>query len=79
MNVSEFTRTVKEMRDAQKSYFKDRLRSDLIRSKELEAKVDKALKDGLDEPTLVTTVIAEEERQMRLRLDQDEPDFYLQG
>jgi len=35
MNVSEFTRTVKEMRDAQKQYFKNRLQSDLIRSKEL--------------------------------------------
>lgn len=47
MNVSEFTRMVKEMRDAQKKYFKSRLRSDLIASKELEKRVDQALADGI--------------------------------
>ena len=47
MNVSEFTRTVKEMRDAQKRYFKSRLRSDLIASKELEKRVDDAIEDGI--------------------------------
>lgn len=47
MNVSEFTRLVEEMREAQKAWFKNRLRGDLIRSKDLERRVDKALADGL--------------------------------
>lgn len=47
MNVSEFIKIVKEMRATQKSYFKDRQRSDLIRSKELEHKVDKAIAEGI--------------------------------
>lgn len=47
MNVSQFTKAVKEMRDAQKAYFKLRLRSDLIKSKELEQKVDRALAEGI--------------------------------
>ncbi len=47
MNVSEFTRLVKEMREAQKAWFKNRLRGDLIRSKDLERRVDKALADGI--------------------------------
>jgi len=47
MNVSKFLRTVRDMRDAQKKYFKSRLRSDLIASKELEKQVDQALADGI--------------------------------
>lgn len=47
MNVSEFTRLVKEMRQAQKAWFKDHERGDLIRSKDLERRVDKALADGI--------------------------------
>lgn len=47
MNVSEFTRVVKEMRDAQKAYFKNRLREDLVRSKELERRVDQAISEGI--------------------------------
>lgn len=36
----EFYKAVSEMRDAQRAYFKDRKRDDLIRSKDLELKVD---------------------------------------
>jgi hypothetical protein len=45
------------MRAAQKAYFKDRLRSDLIKCKELEAAVDKAIKEGIVfDLDIVTTV-----------------------
>lgn len=47
MNVIEFVRAVRDMREAQRAYFKNRLRTDLIRSKELETLVDKALRDGI--------------------------------
>jgi len=47
MNVSQFVKTVKEMRDAQKAYFKSRLRTDLIHSKELEKRVDDAISEGV--------------------------------
>lgn len=65
MNVSEFTRTVKEMRDVQKAYFKNRLREDLVRSKELKKKVDKALEDGIVFD-LDIVVQAETEEQLTL-------------
>lgn len=38
-----FVSDVREMRKAQKAYFKSKLHSDLIRAKELERKVDQAL------------------------------------
>lgn len=47
MNVSEFTRLVRDMHAAQKALFRDRERADLIRSKELERQVDKALAEGI--------------------------------
>lgn len=47
MNVSQFIKAVREMRDGQKAYFKSRLRSDLIRSKELEKRVDDAISEGV--------------------------------
>lgn len=52
MNFSQFTKAVAEMRTAQKLYFKSRMRSDLIKAKELEKQVDQALKEGIvkDEP-----------------------------
>lgn len=67
MNVSQFTRTVREMRQVQKSYFKNRLRADL------EAMVDKALVDGIvfDLDIVTTSTSAEEERQMRLHLEDE--------
>lgn len=40
---SNFAQLVKEMRDAQKEYFKHRTQSALSRSKELERKVDEEL------------------------------------
>lgn len=47
MNAPEFVMKVREMRAAQKTYFKTRLQGDLIKSKQLEAEVDKALKEGV--------------------------------
>lgn len=43
MNYQEFRSVVNEMRVAQKTYFKTRASDDLLRSKELERRVDKAL------------------------------------
>lgn len=64
MNVSEFTRTVRDMREAQKAYFKNRLRSDLIRSKELEAQVDSALKEGIVFDLDIVTVETDEQPKL---------------
>lgn len=47
MNVSQFVKVVSEMRTAQKAYFKSRLQSDLIKSKELERAVDTAIREGI--------------------------------
>lgn len=38
-----------KMRNAQKKYFKDRARSDLVASKELERRFDKALEELMPE------------------------------
>jgi hypothetical protein len=47
MNKDEFIETVRQMRAAQKSYFKEgRKRSDLIESKRLEKMVDDALAES---------------------------------
>ncbi len=43
MNVEEFITLVREMRDAQKEYFKTRNKIILAKSKDLERKVDKML------------------------------------
>lgn len=47
MNAIEFVNKVREMRATQKAWFKEHLRADLIKSKQLEAEVDKALKEGV--------------------------------
>lgn len=41
--IEEFIKTIQEMRDAQKEYFKTRDRVSLAKSKELERKVDNML------------------------------------
>lgn len=41
--VADFINLVCDMREAQKQYFKTRSKADLINSKQLEARVDKAL------------------------------------
>ena len=64
MNAMEFVNTVREMRTAQKDYFKNRLRTDLIRSKELERAVDKALAEGVT--VFETKSLAGEVEQMAL-------------
>ena len=74
MNVSEFNRTVKEMRQAQKDYFKHRLQSDLIKSKELERKVDKALEEGIVFDLDIVKVDAVEQGQLFDMGDDDEED-----
>jgi hypothetical protein len=48
MNNLDFINLVKELRLAQKKYFKERTQSSLVAAKKLEAEVDKAL-DTLDE------------------------------
>lgn len=48
MNIQEFIKTVGEMRAAQKAYFKNRLSKDLIRSKDLERRVDSAVAKGIE-------------------------------
>lgn len=50
MDAKEFVNLVSEMMTAQADYWKSRTRSDLIRSKNLEARVRKALKDGVSIP-----------------------------
>lgn len=48
MNILDFITAVKIMRQAQKNYFqKGRLMVDLIKAKQAEALVDKALADGV--------------------------------
>ena len=56
MNALEFVNKVRDMRAAQKAYFKKRLQGDLITSKQMEAEVDKALKEGV---TLYATATLE--------------------
>lgn len=41
--MDDFTTIVREMRQAQKAYFKSRLHSDLVKCKDLERRVDQAL------------------------------------
>lgn len=57
MNAIDFVNKVRDMRAAQKTYFKTRLQGDLIKSKQLEADVDKALKEGV---TVYATATLEE-------------------
>ena len=45
MNYQDFKALVKEMRQAQKKYFRTRDKNVLAKSKELEAKVDEVLSD----------------------------------
>lgn len=47
--LQEFVELVAKMRVAQKEYFKHRTNGRLVTAKELEAKVDKAIKDLLTE------------------------------
>lgn len=49
MNIEQFIETVRQMRTAQKAYFKEsRKQSDLIKSKQLEKLVDDALAAGFE-------------------------------
>jgi len=66
MNITEFVDKVREMRQAQKTYFKTRLQGDLIKSKQLESIVDKALAEGV---TIYETHTLEEEAQQLGLLD----------
>jgi hypothetical protein len=47
MKADEFFALTVKVRAAQKLYFKTRLQGDLIASKQLEAQLDKAIKDGI--------------------------------
>jgi hypothetical protein len=69
MKAEEFFELTKNTRAAQKLYFQSRLQGDLFTAKSLARELDKAIAAGLDEPT--TIVSAEEERQLRLHLEDE--------
>ena len=74
MKVKMFIEKTGEMRAAQKRYFKDgRKQADLIEAKRLEKLVDVALALGVepDEPIVTTAPTAEEERKLRLLLEDE--------
>jgi hypothetical protein len=48
MNAQDFIQLVTNMRLAQKSYFKQRTRSNMLASMEIEKQVDQALAAGID-------------------------------
>lgn len=48
MNPLEFLKLVADMRQAQILFYKDRSRINLIRAKDLEKKVDEAIKTGIE-------------------------------
>ena len=48
MHILAFISLVRDLRAAQKKYFKDRNQSNLVAAKQLEGQVDQTLKDGLD-------------------------------
>jgi hypothetical protein len=50
MNDTEFRQLVREMRKAQKDYFRNRLQSDLYKCKDLERRVDQELSAGPEKP-----------------------------
>lgn len=54
MEVDEFVRLVREMREAQKKYFRLRTQSDLLASKRWEKLVDDALKNGITKEITVS-------------------------
>ena len=47
MNIEQFVSKVREMRKAQKDYFKGRMTGDLMLAKRLEREVDEALAEGV--------------------------------
>ncbi len=51
MTADEIVKLAKEVRDAQKSYFLTRSRTELDRSKKLERTLDKAIEDYLNPNT----------------------------
>lgn len=71
MNAIVFIEKVRELRTAQKSFFKNRLKGDLVRSKQLEAEIDKALADGITVREFSEIDMTEEELQARLPFLQD--------
>lgn len=48
MNITELATLVRQMRDAQRTYFRERSPQALNASKELERRVDRAVADVLD-------------------------------
>lgn len=50
MDARKFVKLVSDMMTAQADYWKSRTQSNLIKSKELETRVRKALKDGVSFP-----------------------------
>ena len=50
MTHTEFVQLVKDMRQAQKDYFRTRTNASLVASKDLESQVDKAVKEFITPP-----------------------------
>lgn len=48
MKAKDFITLVKEMRDAQKKYFKQRGQANMLASMEIEKRVDRAILEGID-------------------------------
>jgi len=78
MNIVEFVNLVRKMRTAQRTYFRTRQKLYLELSKQLEKEVDKMLVDGVILQVPTTTATPEEERQLRLHLE-DERDVGSDG
>lgn len=81
MLITQFVELTRSMRSAQKNYFKTRTQSDLVKAKEMESEVDKALAEGVTIRATVslgqTEAIASEEYQETFDLPArfpDEPD-----
>jgi hypothetical protein len=75
MNASNFVRLVREMRKAQKAYFKQRLSGDLATSKRLEGQVDQALEDGIvgvDEEVVMSPAVYAEQMALMEEAGRDE-------
>jgi hypothetical protein len=76
MNIKDFFELTGKVRAAQKKYFLGgRLQGDLIASKQLESKLDKALSEGIPEPTATVHVYTTEEYQRQLGLTDNAAEY----
>ncbi len=74
MKAQAFLLLVGRMMTAQSNYYANRTQTKLVAAKDLEKQVWVVLKQGKlepDEPTATTVVSADEERQLRLHLEDE--------